>query len=150
MQHNAESCILPIRGAGVHTDQEGSRTAIGYFEQCLAASPPDHPVSLKAVWLLNVAYMTLGEYPQSVPARYRIPQEVFGSGEDFPRFVNRARPWRGKAESLWGSRGRRLHRRRLPRHLTTTFDAAGQTQFFRNEGASTSLIKRWQPVLKVF
>lgn len=135
VQHNAESCILPIRGAGVHTDQEGSRNAILYFEQVLAASPNDHPVSLKAVWLLNVAYMTLGQYPRGVPEPYRIPEEVFGSGEDFPRFINRAPDLGVATQNLFG--GVVVDDFTGDGYLdilTTTFDAAGQAQFFRNEG----------------
>ena len=39
-------------------------------------------------WLLNVAYMTLGEYPDKVPAKYLIPLEPFRSKIDVGRFRN--------------------------------------------------------------
>ena len=38
--------------------------------------------------LLNVAYMTLGEYPGKVPAAYLIPPPVYQSKLDIGRFEN--------------------------------------------------------------
>ena len=35
-----ESCILPIRGQGIHTEKGASKQAIEYFTEVLAASPP--------------------------------------------------------------------------------------------------------------
>ena len=34
-----ESCIIPIRGGGLHTKEEGSRNAIRYFEEILKKAP---------------------------------------------------------------------------------------------------------------
>jgi hypothetical protein len=60
------SCILPISPAAVHTKQRGSRLAIQYFSEYLDRFPED----LEVRWLLNLAHMTLGEYPDQVkPAR---------------------------------------------------------------------------------
>ena len=39
-------------------------------------------------WLLNIAYMTLGDYPDRVPAKYLIPLEPFRSKIDVGRFSN--------------------------------------------------------------
>jgi hypothetical protein len=39
-------------------------------------------------WLLNIAYMTLGEYPEKVPAQYLIPLEALRSKLDAGRFRN--------------------------------------------------------------
>jgi hypothetical protein len=74
-QHNAESCLFPIRGAGVHTLQTGSRGAIGVLTEILQKSPGD----LSARWLLNIAYMTIGEYPTKVPEEWRIDPKTFDS-----------------------------------------------------------------------
>ncbi len=41
-----------------------------------------------ARWLLNIAYMTLGEYPQAVPEKYLIPTTYFQSEVEFPQFKN--------------------------------------------------------------
>jgi hypothetical protein len=83
-RHSSESCILPIGGAGVHQDQEGSRGAIAQLHALLARRR-DH---LVARWLLNIAYMTVGRYPDAVPAEQRIPPSAFASAESFSRFVD--------------------------------------------------------------
>ncbi len=83
-RHTSDSCILPIGAAGVHQDQEGSRRGIAELEALLARRP-DH---LVARWLFNIAYMTLGEYPESVPPVHRIPPSTFVSDEPFPRFTD--------------------------------------------------------------
>lgn len=70
--HTGEACILPIRGSGIHTNQTGSRKAIALYEAILNDNPDD----LESRWLLNLAYMTLGEYPGKVPARWLIPHIV--------------------------------------------------------------------------
>lgn len=67
--HTPETCILPIRGGGIHRVQTGSRNAATLYEQLLS----DYPQNLEYRWLLNIAYMTLGEYPAHVPAKYVIP-----------------------------------------------------------------------------
>ena len=43
---------------------------------------------LRVLWLLNIAYMTLGEYPDKVPSQYLIPAELFRSAADLGRFTN--------------------------------------------------------------
>src|SRR5262245_27316321 len=58
---------------GVHQKREGSRQAVGYFTEYLKYFPDDTGVR----WLLNVAYMTLGEYPEKVPAEHRLPLAPF-------------------------------------------------------------------------
>lgn len=83
-RHTSDSCIVPIRASGVHKDPEGSRRGIAVLEQILARQP-DH---LVARWLLNIASMTIGEYPDGVPAAWRIPPEAFAGGEPFPRFTD--------------------------------------------------------------
>lgn len=79
---NAESCILPIRGGGVHQDQSGAREAIKYLKVVLDRQPKH----IAARWLLNLAYMTVGEYPEKVPPKFLVPPERFESEQEFPRF----------------------------------------------------------------
>ena len=69
MNHTAETCIFPIQGAGIHKLPDGSRGAIHVYEKLLKA----HPDNLEYRWLLNIAYMTLGEYPSKVPSAYLLP-----------------------------------------------------------------------------
>ena len=90
LKHSADSCLLPIRGRGIHQDQAGSRKAIEYFGRVLRLAPADSDVYLNARWLINIAYMTIDGYPQDVPDAWRIPEAVFRSSEDVPRLLNRA------------------------------------------------------------
>jgi tetratricopeptide (TPR) repeat protein len=66
--HSAESCIFPISGKGVHADKTGSEKAIELYESVLKKDTAD----LESRWLLNIAYMTIGGYPQQVPAAFLI------------------------------------------------------------------------------
>jgi len=62
--HNASaSCIIPMDSKGFHQAPEGSRKAIGLYEEFLRQDLHDY----NSRWLLNIAYMTLGEYPEGVP-----------------------------------------------------------------------------------
>jgi tetratricopeptide (TPR) repeat protein len=82
-----ESCILPIRGTGVHKQQEGSQKAIEHLQVVLDRQP-DH---LSARWLLNLAHMTLGTFPDQVPSQFLISPQSFESEVSFPRFNNSLR-----------------------------------------------------------
>jgi hypothetical protein len=88
LRHNADSCILPIRGEGVHVDREGSQQAMRYFREVLSKVPRTQPLFIKTAWMLNLAAMTLGQYPDGVEPHLRIALESFGSDEAFPHFVN--------------------------------------------------------------
>jgi hypothetical protein len=69
---------------GRHGQPSGSATAALYFTRRLAREPDD----LEAKWLLNLADMTLGRYPDDVPAEHRIPPSAFASAEDPGRFTD--------------------------------------------------------------
>jgi tetratricopeptide (TPR) repeat protein len=80
----ANVCILPLDGGARHTRQEGAREAIAYYTRLLRAFPDDRG----SQWLLNVAYMAIGGYPDSIPRRHLIPNLAPSAKEAFPRFVN--------------------------------------------------------------
>jgi hypothetical protein len=83
--HVAESCVFPIQKAGMHQDETGSRKAIAIYQDLLAKNPAD----LGSKWLLNLAYMTLGQYPQKVPAAFLIPGlDKDDSGETLKPFTD--------------------------------------------------------------
>jgi len=84
LRRSCESCILPLKGGAVHRAQRGSRNAIPLLEEVLRGDPGD----LSARWLLNIAYMTLGEHPAKVPARWRIPAEAFRSDYPLKQFTD--------------------------------------------------------------
>jgi hypothetical protein len=71
------SCILPIAPAAVHTNPAGSRLAIERFGEYLRQFPDD----LEVRWLLNVAHMTLGEYPHKVDPPLLVSLERFLKSE---------------------------------------------------------------------
>jgi hypothetical protein len=64
--HSAASCIFPIANSGVHVNKTGSYKAIELYENILRNDPAD----LESLWLLNIAYMTVGGYPNSVPTQF--------------------------------------------------------------------------------
>jgi hypothetical protein len=78
------SCIFPIATESVHTNPSGSRGAIVHFTAYLRQRPED----LGVRWLLNVAAMTLGEYPDGVAPEWRISLESFRSRVEIGRFEN--------------------------------------------------------------
>src|SRR5579871_4178539 len=76
------ACIFPIPATAVHTKPTGSRQAIQHFTEYLGQFPGDVGVR----WLLNVAYMTLGEYPAKVPPASLMTFDQFGREFDIGRF----------------------------------------------------------------
>lgn len=83
-QHNSDSCLFPLRGSGVHSIRRGSHAAIGEYTEILN----ENPQNVTARWLLNIAYMTLGQYPDGVPKRWLIAPKVFQSEYEIKRFYN--------------------------------------------------------------
>jgi hypothetical protein len=132
--HTTDSCLFPIRGGGVHRFERGSRGAIGELTAQLTEVPDD----LTARWLLNIAYMTLGEYPDKVPPRWRIDPRRFESEYPLPRFREVAGPAGVAVDDLAGG------------SITEDFDGDGlldimcsamnwssPLRFFRNNGDGT-------------
>lgn len=132
--HNADSCLLPIRGGGIHAWTDGSRRAIGVLTNLLR----DHPETLAGRWLLNVAAMTVGEYPDGVPAAWRIPPSVFASDYDIKRFVDVAGP-AGLAvnELSGGSVAEDFDGDGLLDVMVTSIGLRDQMRLFRNRGNGT-------------
>ena len=132
--HTTDSCLFPIRAGGVHKLERGSRGAI----RELTAQLKDSPGDLTARWLLNIAYMTLGEYPDKVPAPWRIDPRRFESDYPLPRFRDVAGPAGVDVDDLAGG------------SITEDFDGDGlldiicsamnwssQLRFFHNNGDGT-------------
>ena len=71
------SCILPIHPSAFHTNRTGSERAIRHFHEYLDVFPEDVTVR----WLLNLAHMTLGEYPNKVDSRFLVPMDTFFQSE---------------------------------------------------------------------
>ncbi len=84
LNHTSASCLAPIAPAGYHQLTRGSRAASNILLEELSK----HPEDLRARWLLNIAAMTLGEYPNKVPAQWLVPPSVFASDYDIGRFTD--------------------------------------------------------------
>ena len=84
LNHSVDSCLLPITGDGVHGLRRGAEGALPLLSD-LARSRPD---DLTHRWLLNVAHMALGDYPDRVPAEVLIDPALFESDTAFPRFYD--------------------------------------------------------------
>jgi len=82
LNHTSASCIIPIAEAGRHSKTEGSTNAMNLYEEILQQSPDD----LTSKYLLTIAAMTLGQYPNGIPKSMRIPDGFFNLKVAFPPF----------------------------------------------------------------
>ena len=73
-------CVLPIEVDP--RDVSAARSAATVGEWILQ----NDPENLNTRWLLNLAYMALGQHPGGVPTRWLIPPEAFASEYDIGRF----------------------------------------------------------------
>jgi hypothetical protein len=130
------SCIFPIAPAAVHTRPQGSREAVEWFTAYLDEWPGD----LRIRWLLNVAAMTLGEHPDGVPPRHRLPLAPFRSKTDIGRFPNVALAAgvasRGP-DLAGGSLFDDLDGDDRPDLFVTSFEATHGAAFYHNNGDGT-------------
>jgi prepilin-type N-terminal cleavage/methylation domain-containing protein len=126
------SCILPISPSAVHMNPTGSRLAIKHFSEYLEQFPDD----LEVRWLLNLAHMTLGEYPGGVDPRYCLDLSAFFHSEfDIGRFrdvghlvgVNRFNQAGGAIMEDFDNDG-------LLDIAVTSFDAKQPMSIYRNTG----------------
>jgi len=132
--HGAVSCIFPVRGAGQHKITTGSEKAVQHFLEYLKALADD----LEVQWLLNIAYMTLGKYPQEVPPAYLIGSENFVSGQDIGRFVDIA-PALGLNvfQMAGGIIVDDFDNDGYLDVITSSFDACASLRYFHNNGDGT-------------
>ena len=96
------------------------------------------PDALDVKWLLNLAYMTLGSYPDGVPKKYVIPVSSFTSKEQVGRFVDVA-PAAGI--NIFAESGGLIvddfDNDGLLDIVTSDYDQCGQMHFFHNNGNGT-------------
>jgi len=83
-RHGPDSCLMPIRGGGVHQVTRGAEHALEELHAALRERPDD----LGARWLLNVAAMALGQWPDHVAKEWLVPPAAFESEAPFPRFFD--------------------------------------------------------------
>ncbi len=80
--------LFPPPETAAHFEKrENTKLAIQYFLSFLQQAPDD----LQVKWLLNLAYISLGDYPAGVPQKYLMPLSPFQSKENIGRFTDVAR-----------------------------------------------------------
>jgi len=84
---SANACILPLDGDARHVRDEGARKAVALYERMLRSFPDDRG----SQWLLNIANMAIGGYPERVPPSWRIPNIARVRNTSFPHFFNIAK-----------------------------------------------------------
>ena len=82
--HPHEFCLFPPLHAFHYEKPGDSEKAIEYFLKYLDRKPD----ALDVQWLLNLAYLTLGRYPDGVPSKFLLPPSTFASKENTGRFVD--------------------------------------------------------------
>ena len=76
------ACLFPLQKSAVHQMPRGAEGAVREFTALIERNPND----AQSQWLLNVAYMQLGRYPQDVPPRWLVPEARFQSEYKLPEF----------------------------------------------------------------
>jgi hypothetical protein len=129
-----DRCLLPMRSGFSYPNTADSEKAIAYFLKYLEQKPAE----LEVKWLLNLAYMTVGGYPDKVPAKYLIPPSAFDSAEDVGRFRDVA-PQAGL--NVFSTAGGVIvddfENNGLFDVVTSSFDHCGPLHFFHNNGDGT-------------
>jgi hypothetical protein len=132
--HNADSCVFPLKPKAYHLLPRGSRGAIAMFSAHLA----EHPNDFSTRWLLNLAHMTLGEYPEKVNPEYLIPPEKFASEHDMPRFLDVSDGLGIDANDLAGGCiVDDFDNDGLYDLVISAWDMKGQLRYFHNKGDGT-------------
>jgi len=128
------ACIFPIPATAVHTKPAGSRMAIRHFTEYLEQFPGDVGVR----WLLNVAYMTLGEYPGKVPPKSLMTFDQFGRELDIGRFKDVAhRVGVARMNMAGGAVMDDFDNDGWLDLVITSYDNAQPMAFYRNKGDGT-------------
>ena len=128
-------CALPLDNSLVHKDKRGATGAVDYLTRLLALEPNDIRATWRAMWLLNVAHMTLGTYPEGVPSRFVVAKEALESEYDIGKFDEIA-PYAGlyAVNTAGGSIIEDFDNDGLLDVMTSTWDPCKSVTYYRNEG----------------
>ncbi|WP_420614618.1 CRTAC1 family protein [Candidatus Palauibacter sp.] len=106
--------------------------AVGWHRSLLQLRPDD----LRARWVLNLAAMAAGAWPDSVPSEYRIEGAAVGGAAAFPRFEDVAARAGLDAVSLSGGAiVDDLNGDGLPDVMTSSRGLLHQLRYFESDGA---------------
>lgn len=126
--------LFPMGQESAFHETANSKKAVEYFLKYLKRKPEE----LEVRWLLNIAYMTLGQYPRGVPAQFLIPPSAFESKENVGRFIDVA-PETGlnMVASAGGVIAEDFANDGLLDIVTSGVESCGQMHYFRNNGDGT-------------
>ena len=129
-----DRCIFPIQPGMRYVHPASSENAVRYFLKFLARTPGDVEVQ----WLLNLAEMTLGNYPDRVPPPNLMPPTLFASAESIGRFTDVA-PEAGLAlyARSSGVVVDDFDNDGLLDVMTSSYDSCAPMHFFHNNGDGT-------------
>jgi tetratricopeptide (TPR) repeat protein len=132
--HVAMSCIYPIHTGAHHMLPSGSQRAIEHFLAYLETAPDDMEVK----WLLNVACMTVGDYPAGFPSRHRFQPEQARAEGNIGHFVDIA-PALGlnNFQMAGGVIVDDFDEDGYLDILSSTFDSCASLRYFHNNGDGT-------------
>ena len=124
-------CVLPLDNSLAYRDKTGSTNAITYLTELLELDPDD----VRHRWLLNIAHMTLGTYPDGVPERFLAPPKLLESGYELGRF-NEIAPEVGlyAVNLAGGSIIEDFDNDGLLDIMTSTWDPSGAIRYYHNSG----------------
>ncbi len=124
-------CALPLDPDHSHEDKSSATKALDILESLLEMDPE----SVRHRWLLNIAHMALGTYPNNVPTKYLIPPETFAPDYELGRFEEVAADIGIYAVDLAGGAiVEDFDNDGLLDIMTSTWDPAGGLKYYRNEG----------------
>ncbi|HEU4692042.1 MAG TPA: FG-GAP-like repeat-containing protein, partial [Vicinamibacterales bacterium] len=129
-----DRCLLNHDGLPAFAKTMDVQKAIEHFSRYLAERPDE----LEVRWLLNLAHMATGGYPQKVPREHLVPMYQFTAGGDVGRFQDVA--VRSGVSSFAAAGGVVVDDFDGDSHLdimTSSLEPCGPLRFFRNNGNGT-------------
>jgi tetratricopeptide (TPR) repeat protein len=132
--HPGDRCLFPPNKTVHFAKTEDSEKAIQYFTKFLQQKPDSQEVR----WLLNLTYMTLGKYPEGVPAKFVIPPSAFASEQNIGRFIDVAPAAGVDSVSMGGGTiVDDFENDGLFDIVTSSYDACQALHFYHNNGDGT-------------
>ena len=129
--HCPDACVFPFRESAYYVRTAGLDTAVKYLEEILDLVP----TSVQAIYLLNVANMAAGRWPEAVPERYRFPSDSLESRYDIGQFANIApRLGLSKFDLSGGAITEDFDGDGFMDILCSTWNPAGEMSYFHNQG----------------
>ncbi|MBK1879187.1 CRTAC1 family protein [Pelagicoccus mobilis] len=134
LHHSSDSCLFPISGSGVHTEQTPSESALALY----LAQLESNSKLRKEQWLAHIAAMTLGNWEERIPNNFQIDPKKFESDYLLPRFTDVAQTAGVDHQSLSGGGATiDFDNDGFLDLVTSSWGLEDQIKFYRNRGNGT-------------